>query len=209
MVGFGRRLPRSSLAGDAVLVAPTLLGRVVVSDSAAGRVAVRLTEVEAYRGVDDPASHAYRGRTRRNSIMFAEAGHLYAYFVYGMHWCVNIVTGPPGLPSAVLLRAGEVVHGEELAAGRRSDRTRTQHLARGPAGLASVLLLASEQNGVDLCAPGASVSLRSGVQTPDSLVRSGPRVGVNAGAEQPWRFWVDGAVSVSAFRPGVTRQRDR
>ncbi|SDP07234.1 DNA-3-methyladenine glycosylase [Nakamurella panacisegetis] len=207
MTPIGRRLPRSALAGDAVTVAPTLLGRVVVSDSPDGRVAVRLTEVEAYRGADDEASHAFRGLTRRNAIMFDEPGHLYTYFVYGMHWCANIVTGPAGHPSAVLLRAGEVVLGHELATARRSERTKPAHLARGPAGLASVLGLASAQNGADLCAPGAAISVRTGTPPPTDLVLTGPRVGVNVGVEQPWRFFEAGASSVSAFRAGVRRRR--
>lgn len=207
MTTIGRRLARSALAGDAVALAPSLLGRVIVSDSLEGRVAVRLTEVEAYRGSDDPASHAFRGLTRRNSPMFAEPGHLYTYFVYGMHWCANIVTGPVGRPSAVLLRAGEVVFGEELASTRRSERTKPAHLARGPAGLASVLRLASAENGADLCAKAASITIRAGVPVPPGLVVHGPRVGVNVGVEQPWRFWESGAASVSAFRPGVKRRR--
>jgi DNA-3-methyladenine glycosylase len=207
VTALGRRLSRSFLAGDAVRIAPGLLGRVIVSESAEGRVAVRLTEVEAYRGADDPASHAFRGLTRRNSIMFDEPGHLYTYFVYGMHWCANIVTGSVGHPSAVLLRAGEVVAGHELAAARRSDRTKPEHLARGPAGLASVLGLASAQNGADLCAISSAISIRTGVPTQPDLVRLGPRVGVNVGAELQWRFWEAGAASVSTFRPGVKRRR--
>ncbi len=207
MAALGRRLPRSFLAGDAVSIAPWLLGRVIVSESAEGRVAVRLTEVEAYRGLDDPASHAYRGLTRRNAVMFDEPGHLYTYFVYGMHWCANIVTGPTGRPAAVLLRAGEVVAGHDLAASRRPDRTKPEHLARGPAGLASVLGLAADQNGLDLCAGDSSLALRTGTPPPAGLVSVGPRVGVNVGAELPWRFWESGAASVSAFRPGVKRRR--
>ncbi len=188
-------------------VAPTLLGRVIVSDTPEGRVAVRLTEVEAYRGSDDPASHAHRGVTRRNAIMFDEPGHLYTYFVYGMHWCANVVTDQVGQASAVLLRAGDVVLGHELAASRRSDRTRPQHLARGPAGLASVLGLGRDQNGADLCSPDGAISIRRGTQVPADLVVAGPRVGVNAGVAQPWRFWEAGAQSVSTFRPGVRRRR--
>jgi DNA-3-methyladenine glycosylase len=209
VTALGRQLARSSLAGDAVQLAPTLLGRVIVSDTPEGRVAVRLTEVEAYRGADDPASHAYRGTTARNLPMFGEPGHLYTYFVYGMHWCANVVAGRAGQPSAVLLRAGEVVIGHELAASRRSDRTKVEHLARGPAGLASVLGLAADQNGMDLCVPGSTISIRSGARLPAESVQIGPRVGVNVGVEQPWRFSEAGAPSVSIFRPGVRRHRNR
>ncbi|MET3805442.1 DNA-3-methyladenine glycosylase [Nakamurella sp. UYEF19] len=202
----GRVLSRASLRGDAVLLAPTLLGRVIVSDSPQGRVVLRITEVEAYRGDDDPASHAFRGLTRRNAVMFDEPGHLYTYFVYGMHWCANIVTGPVGLPSAVLLRAGEVLSGVELAASRRAGGTRLEHLGRGPAGLASVLGLGAEQNGLDLCLTSSRVTLRTGEPVPDALLSSGPRVGVNVGAQLPWRFWVTGSPSVSAYRAGVRRR---
>jgi DNA-3-methyladenine glycosylase len=198
---------RATLAGDAVQLAPRLLGSVVVSTVGGGPVAVRITEVEAYRGPDDPASHAFRGLTRRNAVMFDEAGHLYTYFVYGMHWCANVVTGVPGRPSAVLLRAGEVVSGLALAATRRIPGTKQVHLARGPAGLASVLGLGSEQNGVDLCSGLSAVSLHEGEQVAAQSIRCGPRVGVTAAAELPWRFWKDGAPSVSVYRRGVVRRR--
>lgn len=203
----GRMLPRTSLSGDAVLLAPALLGRVIVSESPQGRVVLRITEVEAYRGDDDPASHAFRGLTRRNAVMFDEPGHLYTYFVYGMHWCANIVTGAVGRPSAVLLRAGEVISGVELAASRRVEGTRSEHLGRGPAGLASVLGLRREQNGLDLCVSSSPVTVRVGARVPEGLRSSGPRVGVSAAADRPWRFWVAGAPSVSAYRAAVRRQR--
>ncbi len=200
-------LTRAELAGDAVVLAPRLLGCVLVSTTDDGPVAVRITEVEAYRGADDPASHAFRGLTRRNAVMFDEPGHLYTYFVYGMHWCANVVTGPPGSPSAVLLRAGDVVAGAQLAATRRSPATARQHLARGPAGLASVLGLRAAENGLDVCSVASAVTIRRGNLTPPGSVRSGPRVGVGAAQERPWRFWEDGAASVSAYRRGVVRRR--
>ena len=115
----GNRLPRPFFERDVSMVAQDLLGRVVVSRQSDRPVAVRLTEVEAYRGREDSASHAFRGPTPRTAVMFGPAGHLYTYFVYGMHWCANIVTGPDGYPSAVLLRAGEVVDGIDLARARR------------------------------------------------------------------------------------------
>lgn len=207
MSDFGPQLARAELTGDAVQVAPGLLGAVIVSQSPEGPVAVRITEVEAYRGADDPASHAFRGLTRRNAAMFDEPGHLYTYFVYGMHWCANVVTGPVGHPSAVLLRAGEVLEGAELAAARRRPLTRFEHLARGPAGLASVLDLRAEQNGLDLVAASSPVRLHTGTAVPGSSVRTGPRVGVSVGTEAQWRFWEHGAVSVSAFRAGARRPR--
>ena len=153
----GSWLPREFFARDPELVAPDLLGAVLVTGTAAERVAVRLTEVEAYRGAADPASHAFRGPTDRNAVMFGPAGHLYLYFVYGMHWCANLVTGEPGEAGAVLLRAGEVVDGLVPAASRRpSDRSGPQ-LAAGPARLAAVLgwgttAAARRAYGADLCA---------------------------------------------------------
>ena len=113
------RLPRSLLTGWSTDVAPALLGATVVSVLGGARTAVRLTEVEAYRGEQDPGSHAFRGRTRRTEVMFGPAGRAYVYFTYGMHWCMNVVTGPDGTASAVLLRAGEVVDGLPEAQARR------------------------------------------------------------------------------------------
>lgn len=114
-----KRLPREYFDRPATEVAPDLLGCVLWHDSPAGLVAVRLVEVEAYMGADDPASHAYRGQTPRNAVMFGPPGYVYVYFTYGMHFCANLVCQPPGLPEAVLLRAGEVIAGADLATRRR------------------------------------------------------------------------------------------
>lgn len=169
-----------------------------------GRVVVRLTEVEAYGGADDPGSHAYRGQTRRNATMFGPPGCAYVYFTYGLHWCLNVVTGPVGTASAVLLRAGEVVEGHELAVQRR-PRSTERDLARGPARLTSALGVTGELDGVDLCAGDSPLRLRRGVQVPPGLVVVGPRVGVSgAGGATRWRFSVANDRNVSAYRAGRT-----
>src|SRR3954454_10587607 len=142
---------RERLAITSLRLAPKLLGAVLVSDVGGERVAVRLTEVEAYEGLDDPASHAYRGETARTRVMFGPAGHLYCYFTYGMHWCANIVCGVDGVASAVLLRAGEVVDALYPSRPRRPAAKRDSDLARGPARLATCLALGAATNGLDLC----------------------------------------------------------
>ena len=193
---------RERLARPAVAVAPRLLGAVIVSEFGGARVAVRLTEVEAYEGQDDPASHAFRGLTPRTAVMFGPPGHLYCYFTYGMHWCANVVCGVDGVAAAVLLRAGEVVDGADTARARRPAAKRDVDLARGPARLATCLGLAADQNGLDLCAPGSPVRLESMPSRRSPAVASGPRVGISVATEQPWRFFVAGDPTVSPFKAG-------
>jgi DNA-3-methyladenine glycosylase len=163
-----------------------------------GEVAVRLTEVEAYDGANDPASHAFRGRTPRNAIMFGPPGFLYVYFSYGMHWAANVVCGPDGRSSAVLLRAGEVVDGIELARSRRPPATRDRDLARGPGRLAQALGLTGDQLGSDLFGDGP-VTLTPAVRATEK-VSTGPRVGVSVEADRPWRFWITDDPCVSPYR---------
>jgi DNA-3-methyladenine glycosylase len=190
---------RDFFARDPVDLAPHLLGAVLAYDAEEGRVAVRLSEVEAYRGVGvDPGSHAFRGMTRRNAVMFGEPAHLYAYFTYGMHTCLNVVAGHRGESGGVLLRGATVVEGIEFARRRRpgaSDRD----LARGPARLAVALGVPLAASGADLLAPPFSLEL------PASLVAfaSSPRTGVSGaggGAAYPWRFWIPGDPGVSQYR---------
>jgi DNA-3-methyladenine glycosylase len=201
----GPRLGRDFFAEDVLDVAPALLGCTVTH---AG-VAVRLTEVEAYAGTADPGSHAFRGPTPRTEVMFGPPGHLYVYFTYGMHWCANVVCGPDGEASAVLLRAGEVVRGEDLAAQRRVGIAR-RDWTRGPARLATTLALRGDQSGVDACMPQGPLAFHAPVErVPTRRIRTGPRVGVaGAGgdaAAYPWRFWLDGEPTVSAYRPAKPR----
>jgi DNA-3-methyladenine glycosylase len=183
-----------------------LLGSVLVSDLGGERVSVRLTEVEAYMGSDDPASHAFRGATKRVEVMFGPAGHLYVYFTYGMHWCANVVCEPTGTASAVLLRAGEVLDGVAVAHARRAAARRPVELAQGPARLASCLGLGRAENGADLLADESPVRLELHRPLSPTLVRAGPRVGITRAVEQPWRFWIDGDPTVSRFRAGAARR---
>lgn len=177
------------LSAPANSVAPLLLGATLTH---AG-VTVRLTEVEAYDGANDPASHAYRGMTPRNGVMFGPAGHLYVYFSYGMHWCANVVCGEDGRASAVLLRAGEVVDGLELARARRGERVTDRSLARGPACLTQALGIGREQDGL---------SLRDHLSwsEPPTEFSRGPRVGISVAHDVPWRFWLPGEPTVSAYK---------
>jgi DNA-3-methyladenine glycosylase len=191
------------LEGRVVEVAPTLLGATLRANG----VAVRLTEVEAYEGESDPGSHAFRGRTPRTEVMFGPPGRAYVYFTYGMHWCLNVVCGPDGLASAVLVRAGEVVDGVDLARSRRPGST-DRDLARGPARLTRALAVDGEYGGVDLLDPSSPLTLVPGEPVDPGLIRTGPRVGVGgAGAATPWRFWLDDERTVSVYRPAVTRRR--
>jgi DNA-3-methyladenine glycosylase len=203
------RLTRAFFARPVLDVAPELLGCHI---SHAG-VTVRLTEVEAYDGSNDPGSHAFRGPTPRTRVMFGEPGGLYVYFTYGMHWCANLVCGSAGAASAVLLRAGEVVEGLELARTRR-PRSSDRDLARGPARLAMALALGRDQNGMDTCATDSVFVVLAGVRdrsagSAGSGMRRGPRVGVSGPggdpAAYPWRFWLQGEATVSAYRAGAVR----
>ena len=173
-------------------VAPTLLGAVLRH----GEVAVRLTEVEAYDGANDPASHAYRGRTARTAVMFGPPGHLYVYFSYGMHWAANVICGPDGTASGTLLRAGEVVEGVEVARSRRG-RSSDRDLARGPGRLTQALGITGEQKGAYLLA-GGPLRLEPGEAR--EAIETGPRVGVSLEADRPWRFWVAGSRFVSDYK---------
>ncbi|WP_028652017.1 DNA-3-methyladenine glycosylase [Nocardioides halotolerans] len=193
---------RAVLAGPVLDVAPRLLGAELRHTTDDGTVALRLTEVEAYDGSNDAGSHAYRGRTPRTEVMFGPPGRLYCYFTYGMHVCCNVVTGSDGTASAVLLRAGEITEGIDLARTRRpgaSDRD----LARGPARLCKALGIALADNGNDLVTGPTTLRLSA----PVVEVSTGPRVGLRGDPHLPWRFWQTGAPTVSTYRPAVPRRR--
>jgi DNA-3-methyladenine glycosylase len=171
---------REVLEGPILEVAPRLLGATLRH----GGGAVRITEVEAYDGPNDPGSHAFRGPTRRNEVMFGPPGYLYVYFVYGMHHCANVVCGPVGRPSAVLFRAGAI---EGTDPG----------LARGPAKLCRALGLDVSYTGTDLTA--GAVRLELGDALPPAEISAGPRVGLRLAPDNPWRFWITGDPTVSRY----------
>ncbi|WP_392968998.1 DNA-3-methyladenine glycosylase [Streptomyces sp. LN245] len=190
---------RAALARPAEEVAPDLLGAVLTHETPEGTVSITITETEAYSGAADPASHAYRGRTPRNAVMFGPAGHLYVYRSHGLHWCANVVTGADGIASAVLVRAGRVIEGEDLARERRGDKVESARLARGPGNFCQALGITAEHNGTDLLTD-ASVALSEGEPVPAALVRAGPRVGVSRAHDWQHRFYLAGDPTVSAYR---------
>ena len=184
---------RADFLGDPVDVAPWLLNKVLVSGTRAGRI----VEVEAYKGAGDPASHAYRGETARTAIMFGPPAYLYVYFTYGMHWCANVVAGPAGEASALLIRALAPLRGLEEMRRLRPAARRDRDLCNGPAKLCQALGITGADNGTDLLAPRAKVRLvDDGTPPPESPVQ-GRRIGIRVAVEEPWRFWVAGEESVS------------
>lgn len=198
------------LAEPALVVAPRLLGSIFWS----GGVGVRLTEVEAYHGQgQDPGSHAHRGPSARNGSMFEGGGTLYVYLSYGIHRCVNVVCGPEGYASGVLLRSGEVVAGVDEARARRSTSRTPDDLARGPGRLGSTLGIELDDDGSHLVAdtPGQEARFRLRLPSaPVGPVAAGPRVGVSghAGGDAfPWRFSLEGDPTVSPYRAAVSRRR--
>jgi DNA-3-methyladenine glycosylase len=189
---------RADLLGDPVDVGPWLLNKVLVAGDRAGRI----VEVEAYKGVVDPASHAYRGETRRTTVMFGPPGYLYVYFTYGMHWCANVVTGPAGEASALLIRALAPLRGLDEMRLLRPAARRDRDLCNGPAKLCQALGITGADNGIDLLARpksphAAAVRLVDDGTPPPEHPAQGKRIGISVATEEPWRFWVAGDESVS------------
>ncbi len=203
-----RPVARRFLARDARVVAPELLGKVLVH----GRRQGRIVEVEAYAGAEDPGSHAYRGRTARNATMFGPAGHLYVYFTYGMHWCANVVTGTEGLPHAVLLRALAPLAGlDEMRAARPAAR-RDRDLCSGPARLCEAMGIGRRHDGADLIGRTSAGPWLADDGTPaptEPGVSARVGLAVGKGEAWPWRWWVPGEPNVSPGRPGVAPVRRR
>jgi DNA-3-methyladenine glycosylase len=185
-------------------VAPDLVGALLVADAGtADEVRARIVEVEAYLGEDDPASHAFRGPTPRSSIMFGRPGRLYVYLSYGMHHCANVVCGPPGTASAVLLRAAAVEGGAAAVRDRRGPTVAAARLLSGPGNLCRGLAIGAADNGADLCQAGR-LRLEGAPDAPP--LSSGPRVGISRAAERRLRFWWTGHPAVSAGSGARTKK---
>ena len=195
----GRPLPRSFYRRPVVAVARAVLGRLLVHDGPGGRVAGRIVEVEAYGDGKDPASHARAGRTPRNASMFGPAGHAYVYFTYGMHHCLNLVTGEEGRAAAVLVRALEPALGIERVRERRGVAAQALRLMSGPGCVTLALGLTRADDGADLTRGPLWIS-----DLPRRLsgfrIAAGPRIGIRVGTERAWRFRLDGHPSVSGSR---------
>ncbi|WP_245663546.1 DNA-3-methyladenine glycosylase [Nocardia inohanensis] len=190
------------LAVEPLAAARRILGATLWS----GAVGMRIVEVEAYGGDPggpwpDPAAHSGRGRTARNAAMFGPPGVLYVYFSYGMHTCVNVTTGPDGIASAVLIRAGEIIAGIDEARARRPAARKDADLARGPGNVGSALDIRLADYGTRLFDPAAPIRLELGPELTDlSAIAVGPRVGVSLAADVPWRLWLPESPAVSAYR---------
>jgi DNA-3-methyladenine glycosylase len=195
------RLPRPFYLRPTLTVARDLLGTYLVRTLGGRSLIGKIVEVEAYLGERDPASHAYRGRTRRNDVMFWIGGHLYVYFTYGMHFCANVVTGRENVGEAVLLRALEPISGiDEMARRRKRPAEPLHNLCNGPAKLAEALALAREENGADLCGDSIWLGKPEGSHLRPPIGRSS-RVGIRVGREHRWRFYIKDSEYVSAGRP--------
>jgi DNA-3-methyladenine glycosylase len=181
-------LPRSFYRRPVRTVARQLLGKVLVRRSDRESLSGLIVEVEAYNGSDDPASHAFRGKTPRNEVMFGEGGHLYVYFTYGMHFCANVVTGQEGFGCAVLLRALEPLDGIPLMAQRRNRPVaHVRNLLSGPAKLCQAMDIGRHHNGIDLCGDEIWIEDR-GIALRPRDIASAPRIGITQGKEHLWRY---------------------
>jgi len=184
-------LPRNFYARDTIEVAKGLLGKVLVREMPAGRLSVKIVETEAYVGPHDKACHASRGMTERNRVMFGEPGHAYVYFIYGMYYCLNIVTECSGYPAAVLIRAGEPLQGVDVMWGLRKKAKTVNDLSSGPGKLCMAMDIDRALNGADLCKKGA-LYLEEGKAENFEIVSS-KRIGVDYAGEysdKPWRFYI-------------------
>ena len=202
-------LERDVLRGRAEVVAPALLGTLLVRiESDGSRSVARIVETEAYRQ-DDPASHSHAGRTPRTEPMFAAPGTAYVYRSYGVHWCCNVTVEEEGVGAAVLLRAARLLRGHELVRPRRVAAKQDRDLLRGPGRLTQALGIDGPRHDrTDLLDPQNTVLLADdGWRPPQTAVRAGGRVGVRLAAGVPWRFWIAGQPEVSPYRPHPRAER--
>jgi DNA-3-methyladenine glycosylase len=199
-------LPHTFYERPSVEVARALLGKTLWRRTEIGLVAGIIVETEAYDGANDPASHAWRGQTRRNAIMFGPPGYAYVYFTYGMHYCINAVTGLVGQASAVLLRAIQPSVGLDIMRERRGDHIPDRDLARGPGRLCQALEITAVDDGADLASDALWIS-ETATDTPDILIAATPRIGITRAAERPWRFVVCDSRYISG-RPVHSRDRN-
>ena len=185
-----KKLPRSFYTRSTLAVARDLLGKILVRKERNGTRAGRIVEVEAYLGQRDPASHAYRGRTARNDVMFWTGGHLYVYFTYGMHFCANVVTGKEGDGTAVLIRALEPLRGiRAMARCRHLSPADLHALCSGPAKFCEAFQIGRRENGIDLCGTFIWIAEEKGA-APVGNIRRSARIGITSGTEHRWRFFV-------------------
>ena len=183
-----KKLPRSFYTRPTLLVAKDLLGKTLVRKIGKTRLAGKIVEVEAYLGSRDPASHTYRGKTKRNEVMFRKGGHLYVYFTYGMHFCANVVTGKEGIGEAVLIRAVEPLEGIESMRRNRGTGVSDKNLTNGPAKLCEAFRIRRTENGTDLL--GKKIFLTMSAPVRRSSIGSSSRIGIVKGTEHRWRFFI-------------------
>lgn len=196
-------LVRSFYERPTLEVARDLIGRTLLWRGGGGPMGGMIVEVEAYLGAEDPASHAFRGETARNRSMFGAAGHAYVYFTYGMHHCLNVVTGSAGTPHAVLLRALAPTTGLARWRAARPDLP-LERMASGPGRLCRALGLDRSHDGLDLT--GSALTVGAGKRPPPrGAIASGPRIGIRLAQEAPYRFWLAGHPAVSGPRDAAKR----
>lgn len=195
MVRIMKLLPRSFYARETLIVAKELLGKYLIRRTEDGDIVGKIVEVEGYRGSDDPASHAYKGLTKRNWPMFGKPGCAYVYFIYGNHHCLNATTERKGVPGAVLIRAIEIVGSLELARKNRKARSDVE-LSNGPGKLTKALDISKVYNGLDLTQPHV-LSIHHPETVENFVTTTSRRIGVKLGAEKPWRFHIKNGKFVS------------
>jgi DNA-3-methyladenine glycosylase len=199
------RLTREFFARDPVVLARDLLGRVLFYKTPEGLLAGRIVETEAYRGEADAASHAFRGRTARNAVMFGPAGHAYVYFTYGMHYCLNVTAAIPGTAGAVLLRALEPLAGTDLMRAR-GDHGLESRLLSGPGKIGRAFGLTLDDNGRDFTR--GPLGIAAGTAPSPSQIAVSRRIGISRAVGLPYRFAVIGSRSVSGRAPTLTSPRE-